>query len=66
MFNLDLLTELGRQRRCEVAREVALCRYARSPRVAVGRMLVAMGALAVLVGSALDDESERKPEITVA
>jgi len=66
MLNLVLLTELGRQRQRDVARDVALCHYARSPRVAVGRTLVALGALAVFVGTALDEESERKPEIRVA
>jgi hypothetical protein len=53
MLNLELLTEL------------ALSRHAPSPRVAVGRTLVAFGAFAVLIGSVLDDESERKPEIIV-
>ena len=66
MLSLSTLTELGRQRRRDVARDVALCHYARSPRVTVGRALVALGALAVFVGTALDEESERKPEITVA
>ncbi len=66
MFNLVLLTELGRQRQRDVARDVALCHHVRSPRIAVGRALVALGALAVLVGSNLDEESERKPKITVA
>ena len=66
MLNLVLLAELSRQRRRDVARDVALCHYARSPRVAVGRALVALGALAVVIGNALDEESERKPEITVA
>jgi hypothetical protein len=66
MFNLDLLAEIGRQRRRQIARDVALCRHVQSPRVALGRTLVALGALAVFVGSALDDESDRKPEITVA
>lgn len=66
MLNLVTLTELGRQRQRDVARDVALCHHARSPRIAVGRVLVALGAFAVFVGSALDDESERKPEITVA
>lgn len=66
MFNLVSLTELGRQRQCDVARDVALCHYARSPRILVGRTLVAIGALAVCLGSALDQESEHKPQITVA
>jgi hypothetical protein len=66
MLNIVLLTELGRQRRSDVARDVALCHHARSPRIAVGRTLVALGALAVIVGSALDEEPERKPKITVA
>ena len=66
MLNLELLTELGRQRRRDVAHDVARCHHARSPRIAVGRALVALGALAVCVGTALDEESERKPEITVA
>jgi hypothetical protein len=65
MLNLELLTELGRQRQRQVARDVALSRHAPSPRVAVGRTLVAFGAFAVLIGSVLDDESERKPEIIV-
>jgi hypothetical protein len=66
MLNLELLTVLGQQRRHDVARDVALCHHARSPRIAVGRTLVALGALAVLIGTALDEESERKPEITIA
>jgi len=66
MFNLEALSGLARERRREVARDVALCHHVASPRIAVGRILVAAGAFAVLVGSALDDESERKPEITVA
>jgi len=66
MYNLELLTALGRQRQLDVAHDVARCHYARSPRIAVGRTLVALGALAVLVGTALDEDSERKPEITVA
>jgi tRNA(Ile)-lysidine synthase TilS/MesJ len=66
MSNLMLLTELGRLRQHAIAREVALCHHARSPRIAVGRTLVALGALVVLLGSTLDDEAERKPEITVA
>jgi hypothetical protein len=66
MLNLVLLAELGRQRQRDVARDVARCHYARSPRVALGRMLVALGAFTVFVGLALDEESERKPEIQVA
>jgi hypothetical protein len=66
MSNLQLLTVLARQRQRDVARDVALARYAWSPRVAVARTLVALGALAVLLGTALDDEHERKPEIKVA
>jgi hypothetical protein len=66
MYNLQLLTELSRQRRREVARDVALCHHARSPRVFVGRALVALGAFVVFVGTALDEESERKPEIKTA
>jgi hypothetical protein len=66
MFNYEALSKLARERRREVAGDVALCHHVQSPRIAVGRMLVAAGALAVLVGSVLDDESERKPEITVA
>ena len=66
MFNLELLTELGRQRQRSVARDVALCHHVRSPRVALGRTLVALGALTVFVGMALDEESDRKPEILVA
>jgi hypothetical protein len=66
MLNHVLLEELCRQRRRDVARDVARCRHAPSPRVALGRLLVAFGALVVFVGSTLDDESERKPEVTVA
>ncbi len=66
MLNLELLTQLGRQRQRDVARDVALCHYARSPRVLLGRMLLALGAVAVFAGHALDEESERKPQITVA
>jgi hypothetical protein len=66
MLNSFVLTELGRQRQRDVARDVALCRHVRSPRVVVGRMLVAVGALVVCIGMALDDEAERKPETTVA
>ena len=65
MLNSFVLTELGRQRQRDVARDVALCRHVRSPRVVVGRMLVAVGALVVCIGMALD-EAERKPETTVA
>ncbi len=66
MFNYEALSNLVLERRREVARDVALCHHVHSPRIAVGRMLVAAGAFAVLVGSVLDDESERKPEITIA
>jgi hypothetical protein len=66
MLNLVLLTELGRQRQRDVARDVALCHHARSPRIVLGRTLVALGALVVLIGTALDQEAERKPEIRVA
>ena len=66
MLNYIALAELGRQRRCDVARDVALCHHARSPRVVVGRLLVALGAFAVVVGSTLDEDNERKPEIKVA
>ena len=66
MLNYSALAELGRQRRRDVARDVALCHHARSPRVVVGRLLVALGAFAVVVGSALDEDNERKPEIKVA
>lgn len=66
MLNIELLTELGRQRRREIARSVALCHHAQSPRIVVGRTLVALGAFAVFVGTALDQEPDRKPEITVA
>ncbi len=66
MLNLVLLTRLAQQRQRDVARDVALCHHVRSPRVLFGRMLVALGALAVFAGVALDEESERKPEITVA
>lgn len=66
MLNLSVLTELGRQRQRAVAHDVALCHHVRSPRVVIGRTLVALGALVVCIGTALDEESERKPEITVA
>ncbi len=66
MFNLVALTELGRQRQRDVARDVAMCHHVTSPRVVFGRTLVAVGAVAVFVGMALDEESERKPEITIA
>jgi hypothetical protein len=66
MLDLVVLTELGRQRQRDVARDVALCHHVRSPRVVVGRILVALGVFVVCIGTALDDESERKPEITVA
>ncbi|MFN2459974.1 MAG: hypothetical protein ABR591_04740 [Candidatus Velthaea sp.] len=65
-MNVVLLIELGRERRREVARDIATCRYARSPRVALGRALLALGALAVMLGTALDEESGRKAEITTA
>ena len=66
MLNFVLLCELAWQRRRAVAHDVALCHHVRSPRVVAGRTLVALGALAVFVGTALDEESERKPEITIA
>jgi hypothetical protein len=66
MFNLVLLTELGRQRQRDVARDVALCHRARSPRIVLGRTLVALGAFVVFIGAALDEESERNPEVRVA
>lgn len=66
MLNFVSLAELGRQRQRDVARDVALCHHARSPRAMFGRTLVALGALAVFVGTALDEESERKPKITHA
>ena len=66
MLNFVALTELGRQRRRDVERDVALCRHAPSARAVVGRTLVALGALAVLVGTALDEESDRRPQRTVA
>lgn len=66
MLSQVQLTELGRQRRREVARDVALCHYVRSPRVVFARTLVALGALVVFIGNSLDEETERKPEITVA
>jgi hypothetical protein len=66
MSNLLLLAELGRQRQRDIARDVARCRYGPSPRAAFARTLVALGALAVVLGNALDDESERNPETTIA
>jgi hypothetical protein len=66
MLNLPLLTELGRQRQRDVARDVARCHHVLSPRILLGRSLVALGELVVLVGTALDEESEHKPKITVA
>lgn len=66
MLNLELLTELGRQRQRGVARDVALCHHVRSPRIVLGRTLVALGALVVFLGAALDEEPEHKPEIRVA
>ncbi len=66
MYNLVLLTELGRQRQRSVARDVALCHHVRSPRVTLGRALVALGAVAVFAGMALDEETERKPDILIA
>ncbi len=66
MFSYETLAELSRQRRLGVAQDVARCHHVRSPRVAVGRALVALGALTVVVGLKLDDETERKPEITIA
>jgi hypothetical protein len=63
MMNLVLLTELGRQRRRDVARDIALCRHAASPRVAFARTLVVLGSLAVAFGTALDDEIGQKAEI---
>jgi hypothetical protein len=66
MLDLGVLTELGRQRQRAVAHDVALCRHVRSPRVVVGQVLVALGALVVCIGTALDEDSERKSEIPVA
>jgi len=66
MLDLTVLTELGRQRQRVVARDVALCRHVRSPRFVIGRILVALGALVVCIGMALNDEPEREPETTVA
>ncbi|GAC1533723.1 MAG: hypothetical protein NVS2B17_01780 [Candidatus Velthaea sp.] len=63
MLNLELLTVLGRERRRDVARDIARNRHARSTRAVCGRMLVALGALAVILGTALDDEVDRKREI---
>jgi len=65
MMNLVLLTELGRERRRDVARDIALCRRAASPRAAFARTLVALGGLAVTLGTALDDETGQKAEIPV-
>jgi len=56
MLNLELLTQLGRERQRDVARDITRNRYAPSTRAALGRTLVAIGALAVIVGSALDDD----------
>lgn len=58
MLNLVVLTELSRQRRRDVARDVALCHRVRSPRAEAGRILVFLGALAVRIGVALDNETE--------
>jgi hypothetical protein len=66
MLNLELLTQLARERQRDVARDVALCHHVRGPRITLGRALVAIGALAVVIGTALDEESERKPEIPMA
>jgi hypothetical protein len=66
MFNHVLLTELCRQRRRDVAREVALCHQVPSPRRVIGDTLVAVGGLAIFIGTAIGDESERQPKITVA
>ncbi|GAC1412145.1 MAG: hypothetical protein NVSMB64_22350 [Candidatus Velthaea sp.] len=63
MLNLELLTELGRERRRDVARDIARNRHAPSTRAIFGRTLVALGALAVMLGTALDEDPERKPEI---
>jgi hypothetical protein len=63
MMNLVLLTELGRQRRLDVARDIKLCRQAATPRVAFARTLVTLGVLAVALGTALDDETGHKAEI---
>ncbi len=65
MLNHQLLTELSRQRRRDVAREVALCQQVRSPRCIAGRALIALGGLAVVIGTALDQEPERNPQITI-
>lgn len=65
MLNVPLLTELSRQRQRDVAREVALCRHALGPRIILGRTLIAVGAFIVFAGAKLDQESERKPQITV-
>ena len=66
MMNLVLMTELGRQRRRDVARDIALCKQAASPRIAFARTLVTLGALAVMLGTAIDDETGQKAEIPVA
>jgi len=65
MMNLVLLTELGRERRRDVARDIALCRQAASPRVAFARTLVALGSLAVAFGTAIDEETGREAEISL-
>lgn len=65
-MNQVLLTELSRERQRDIARDVALCRFARSPLIFVGRVLVAAGAFVVLIGAALDDESDAARERRVA
>ncbi len=65
-MNQVLLTELARLRQRDIACDVARCRRVPSPRVFVGRALVAAGAVAVLLGAALDDESERERQRMLA
>lgn len=65
-MNQVLLTELSRLRQRDIARDVALCRQTRSPRIFLGRALVAVGACVVLIGAAIDDESDLERQSTLA
>ena len=62
MMNLVLLTELGRERRRDVARDIALCRQAASPRVAFARTLALEEAAAGITVNVIEPGDIREKD----